>query len=61
MVREGGVRIRSHHILADDDLGATAIEYAMLGSLIAAVIALVVGVLGTKVVALFQRALNIFP
>jgi Flp pilus assembly pilin Flp len=59
--KRGRVRIRSHHILADDELGAAAIEYAMLGSLIAAVIALVVGVLGTKVFALFQRALNIFP
>lgn len=36
--------------------GATSIEYAMLGALIAAVIALVVATLGGQVQLLFQSA-----
>ena len=36
------------------DRGASSIEYAILGSLIAAVIVLVVTTLGTQVLALFQ-------
>jgi pilus assembly protein Flp/PilA len=46
--------------LVDGERGATAVEYAMLASLIAAVIASIVGVLGITVQSLFQKALNIF-
>jgi pilus assembly protein Flp/PilA len=55
------MRVPDPWVFADDEGGATAIEYAMLGSLIAAVIALAVGVLGTKVLTLFQLAVNLFP
>lgn len=39
----------------DLERGATAVEYALLASLIAAVIAGVVGILGQEVLALFQQ------
>jgi len=41
--------------------GATAVEYAIVASLIAVAIAVVVGALGTQVVALFQSAADGFP
>lgn len=40
---------------ASDDDGATAVEYAIMASLIAAVIVGVVGLLATGVVDLFTR------
>ena len=40
--------------LLSDDAGATAAEYAILASLIAAVIALAVGTLGQGVAGLFN-------
>lgn len=46
-------RFYSLRVLSDDK-GATSIEYAILGSLIAAVIVLTVATLGTQVQALFQ-------
>jgi Flp pilus assembly pilin Flp len=55
------MRIRSCCIFAAGELGATAVEYAMLASLVAAVIAAIVGVLGTQVRAFFQLAVNLFP
>jgi Flp pilus assembly pilin Flp len=55
------MHVLSPRIFADGELGATAVEYAMLASLIAAVIALIVGVLGAQVLAFFQLAVNLFP
>jgi Flp pilus assembly pilin Flp len=60
-MKGGGMRLRSCRIFADGELAATAVEYAMLASLIAAVIAAIVGVLGTQVRAFFQLAVNLFP
>lgn len=40
--------------------GATSIEYALLASLIAAVIASVVGVLGTQILDLFNTVIGAF-
>lgn len=39
-----------------DDCGATAVEYAIMSSLIAGVIVATVSILGTRVVALFAAA-----
>jgi Flp pilus assembly pilin Flp len=44
-----------------DDSGATAVEYALVASLITAVISLAVGTWGQAVVALFQSVPNPFP
>jgi pilus assembly protein Flp/PilA len=41
-----------------DDKGATSIEYAILGSLIAAVIVLVVTTLGIQVRTLFETVMQ---
>lgn len=47
---------KAFHSVRDlsDERGAASIEYAILGSLIAAVIVLTVATLGTQVLALFQ-------
>ncbi len=42
-------------MIGTDDRGATAAEYAILVSLIAAIIAGVVGILGLRVLELFSR------
>lgn len=42
--------------LVDDDRGATAIEYALLGGLVAAVIVAAVATLGTRLGALYGDA-----
>jgi pilus assembly protein Flp/PilA len=44
-----------------DDSGATAIEYALMASLIAVGIAVVVGNVGTSVLALFNKVVNNWP
>ncbi len=44
-----------------DERGATAVEYALIASLIAAVIAGVVTVLGEEVTALFQTMADAWP
>jgi len=44
-----------------DELGATAVEYAIIVSLIAAVIAVSVGILGFKVEKIFINAVTMFP
>lgn len=41
--------------------GAVATEYAILGSLIAAVLVSVVAIFGTHVVRLFQTVLSVWP
>ncbi len=41
--------------LSEHDEGATAVEYAIMGALIAAVSAAIVAVLGQQVVGLFTR------
>lgn len=46
---------------ADDERGATAVEYALMAGLIAAVIVLAVTGLGTKVNGLFEKAANAVP
>ncbi|MFS3129705.1 hypothetical protein ACLM5J_14995 [Nocardioides sp. Bht2] len=46
---------------ADEDLGATAVEYAFLIALIAAVIAVAVGNFGGFVATLFEAAQEGFP
>jgi len=40
---------------------ATAAEYAVMASLIAAVVIVAVGALGTGTIALFQRVLDAWP
>jgi len=47
--------------VARDDQGVTAIEYALLGSLIAVGIAGAVGLLGTTVRAMFLAVAGAFP
>jgi pilus assembly protein Flp/PilA len=47
--------------LIDDEQGATAVEYAILASLIAAVIAGTVQLLGERTQALFQSVLDAWP
>jgi Flp pilus assembly pilin Flp len=44
-----------------DERGATAVEYAILGSMIAAVIALTVTALGLRTLDLFVRVVNLWP
>ena len=46
---------------ARGEVGAAAVEYAIVAALIAGVIVVAVGVLGTQVVALFQRAVDALP
>jgi len=46
---------------ARDDRGATAVEYGLMVSLIAAAIAVAVGALGTGVVALFDQTVALMP
>ena len=43
------------------DEGATAVEYAIIASLIAAVIAFVVGLLGLEVLGLFTSVIDLWP
>jgi Flp pilus assembly pilin Flp len=47
--------------LIDDEHGATAVEYAILASLIAAGVVGSVQLLGGKTQALFQSAVNLWP
>ena len=47
-------------VLYRDDRGGTAVEYGLLAALIAAVIAGVVGVLGTRVLTMFTNLANAF-
>jgi len=47
--------------LATDELGVTSLEYALLGGLIAVVIAGAVGALGASVNALFQKVVDAWP
>jgi pilus assembly protein Flp/PilA len=44
-----------------DDSGATAIEYALIGSMIAIVIVSAVRLVGTQTSAAFARVGNAFP
>lgn len=44
-----------------NDSGVTAIEYALLASLIALVIVTVIGVIGQKTTALYQSVSAAFP
>ena len=46
------------HALHRGDRGATAVEYGLMVGLIAAVIITVVGLLGTRIAALFQEVLT---
>jgi len=45
-------------LLNRDDKGATAVEYGLIVALIAAVIVIVVGTLGTKVSTAFQTVVT---
>jgi pilus assembly protein Flp/PilA len=45
-------------LLNRDDRGATAVEYGLIVALIAAVIVIVVGTLGTKVSTAFQTVVT---
>jgi Flp pilus assembly pilin Flp len=47
--------------LIDDEQGATAVEYAIVVSLIAAVVAGTVQLLGERTQALFQALLDVWP
>ena len=59
------VRLQTWFVSAKDrareERGATAVEYGLLVALIAAVIILVVGVLGSKVSNAFESANAIYP
>jgi Flp pilus assembly pilin Flp len=44
-----------------DDEGATAVEYALIAVLVAAVIAAIVGTVGQQLLGLFTTASNGFP
>lgn len=48
-------------IFLKDQGGATAIEYAIMASLIAAVVVISVGTMGGKVKGLFQTVADLFP
>lgn len=50
----------SWSIIRCDEHGATAVEYALLASLIAAIIAGVVGTLGTQVLGMLQQLIGAF-
>jgi pilus assembly protein Flp/PilA len=54
------VQNRLAAVLYRDDRGGTAIEYGLMAALIAAVIAGVVGVLGTRVLTMFTNLANAF-
>jgi Flp pilus assembly pilin Flp len=43
------------------DVGATAVEYALIAVLVAAVIASVIGTVGQHILVLFTTASNGFP
>ncbi|QRQ86758.1 Flp family type IVb pilin [Cupriavidus oxalaticus] len=47
--------------LQRDEHGVTAIEYALIGALIAMVIVVTVGFLGTKVNELFEAVVAVMP
>jgi pilus assembly protein Flp/PilA len=47
--------------LIDDEQGATAVEYAIVASLIAAVVAGTVQLLGQRTQGLFQALLDLWP
>lgn len=47
--------------VCDQEDGATAVEYALMASLIAGVIGVSVSVLGGKVLNLFMAIASIFP
>ncbi|WP_444633628.1 Flp family type IVb pilin [Cupriavidus oxalaticus] len=47
--------------LQGDDHGVTAIEYALIGALIAMVIVVTVGFLGAKVNELFEAVVAVMP
>jgi Flp pilus assembly pilin Flp len=47
--------------LIDDEQGATAVEYAILASFIAAVVAGTVQLLGERTQALFQAVVDVWP
>ena len=46
---------------AKDDSGATAVEYGIMVALIAAVIVVVVGTIGTKLVSVFTTVEEALP
>jgi pilus assembly protein Flp/PilA len=59
--RSTGKRLLAAFALIDDERGATAVEYAIVASLIAAVIAATVQLLGVEAQALFQSVLDLWP
>jgi len=52
---------RKRHRLWNEEKGATAVEYALVASLIAGVIGLAVSVLGGSVLNMFTLAAAMFP
>lgn len=44
-----------------DEIGATAVEYALLASLVAAVIVAIVATMGEEVLGLFQSVIDVWP
>lgn len=64
LIMEGKImtgHLKNVRRLMRDEEGATAIEYALLASLIAVVIAVAVGELGTNVNGLFTRVVEALP
>jgi Flp pilus assembly pilin Flp len=60
-IRTGNVWLRGAFEHIADSSGATAIEYAIVASLIAAVIAASVRLLGVATLALFQSMPDVWP
>jgi pilus assembly protein Flp/PilA len=47
--------------LLRDERGATAVEYALMASLIAGVIAAIVTTMGEQLVGIFQNMVDVWP
>jgi Flp pilus assembly pilin Flp len=52
---------RNRYRLLDKEDGATSIEYALIASLIAGVIGLIVSVIGGRLFTIFTAATAMFP
>ena len=53
--------VQAQNAMIQDEDGATAVEYGLIIALIAAVIVVVVGVLGEKISDAFQKVVDAIP
>jgi len=56
-----GIKMNSIKTFLNDQTGVTSIEYALIASLVAVVIAMSVTTLGTKVQGLYQKVADAYP